>query len=194
MKMAELPKDNDPYGGLGLFIALFPSCRRQQITATGDPVMFQKIVRRLNMIVKLSLKIILLDSIVSLLPSCTAYYEKKQLPGANYPRIDISGNTYAVLEHLIIDYESTINHEKRTITLEGKIKIIETALSNVWEIDVLNFHFYFMNEERYVLEKETLMIHTFSRFADDVFNFKETYEFNPEYKYITFGYEVKASG
>jgi len=24
MKMAELPKDNDPYGGLGLFITLFP--------------------------------------------------------------------------------------------------------------------------------------------------------------------------
>ncbi len=139
-------------------------------------------------------RILILAIAIPTTVSCTPVYEKKQLPPANYQRIDIDGSKSAALEHMIINYDSHVDRIKKLITLDGEIKFNQTTVSGAWDVDEIEFHFYFINNDRYIVERKILRINTSGTFSDKVFKFNKIYQFKDDYKYIIYGYNVRVSG
>lgn len=133
--------------------------------------------------------------IIGFLFACTHPYIGKQVPPGywrNCPSIKESDHHTVVLQHLIVDFNHSINPSKNKISLDGFIRLREDQLATSgWVLAELFIEVYFLDSARKVIEVKSFTL-TPMKVVSEPIPFKKTFPYNPRYSFIMFNYRVES--
>jgi len=115
----------------------------------------------------------------------------KILPPGNYQDVSCSGRHHVEYQLLKMDYDCAVDKDAGSITLSGFMQIPKDGYSDGWEISELMLIVYFLSSSRKVIAVDYIAIEPIEIVADKV-QFNKQFEYNPEYKYVTYSYESRA--
>ena len=141
---------------------------------------------------KAILKVILLVSLVCLV-SCASPYVGKQFPDAKLPRLTNGGNVRCKIADMFIDYDTSIDKDKNVLSVEGLLRFASKEFTGSWDLEQVELYFFFFDEEKTIVKKQTLYIDVNTSTADAELPFKGSFKYSPEYSFVSNGYHALVS-
>lgn len=123
------------------------------------------------------------------LVSCADSMIGKQLPGGRYHEIDRSTHNYGSTEHVILDYDSSVDRQDNRLAIRGSVTIKKQMLPIGCMVSDFTFVFYFMDKDRTIVGASYVRLNPKSE-VDQPIPFDLTADFSPDYKYVTYKYEI----
>ena len=113
------------------------------------------------------------------------------MPNRYYPNPSRSGKHHIIMEHMILWYDCVVDKKAGTTTFEGYIDLEEKKFRLEAEVDKINFKVYFLNENRIIIAEDYFLIPGGNKNIDKKIFFKKTFEYNPEFRYVAYGYYIR---
>jgi len=141
------------------------------------------------------MKKVLFPIIIGFLFACTHPNIGKQVPPGYWrycTGINGSDHHTVVLQHLIVDFNHSINPLKNKISLDGFIRLREDQLATSgWVLAELFIEVYFLDSARKVIEVKSFTL-TPMRVVSEPIPFKKNFPYDSRYSFIMFNYRVES--
>ncbi len=142
-------------------------------------------------------KMFCLFTIIGFLSGCADYYIGKRFPHGDFPKFDESSNHHRVIhEHLVLDYDYSINLSAKAITFDGSIELKkDESISSEWKVRSFQIQVYFLDKNKKVINIGYLSLSprvlSNGKKAYEPIPFKKTFHHDPKYAFVTFGYQAE---